>query len=49
MLKADLGRMFELVFRIPDGLKKFMVLLERHIEKVGLGQMRNSELSTLQV
>jgi len=39
MLKADLGRMFELVFRIPDGLKKFMVLLERHIEEVGLGQI----------
>jgi len=43
MLKADkdedLGRMFELVSRIPDGLNKFMVLLERHIEEVGLGQI----------
>ena len=43
MLKADkdedLGRMFELVSRIPDGLTKFMVLLERHIEEVGLGQI----------
>ena len=43
MLKADkdedLGRMFELVSRIPDGLSKFMVLLEKHIEEVGLGQI----------
>jgi cullin 1 len=43
MLKADkdedLGRMFELVSRIPDGLGKFMGLLERHIEEVGLGQI----------
>ncbi len=43
MLKADkdedLGRMFELVSRIPDGLNKFMVLLEKHIEEVGLGQI----------
>jgi len=35
----DLGRMFELVSRIPDGLSKFMILLEKHIEDVGLGQI----------
>jgi len=43
MLKADkdedLGRMFELVSRIPGGLNKFMELLEAHIEEVGLGQI----------
>jgi len=33
----DLGRMFQLVSRIPDGLTELKSLLEAHISEVGLG------------
>jgi len=37
----DLGRMFQLVSRIPDGLTKLRNLLETHINSVGLNTIEN--------
>jgi len=37
----DLGRMFQLVSRIPDGLTELKTLLENHITSVGLSAIEN--------